>query len=112
MKVLLASGLMQYFNVLLALLISDMATPPKWVILNKVLVRSGPSLVTLKKSGPARVPYQIRSGLAWEDEMNALGYSLLHQWTIPSFSYRTSTHPRLGESRSLGYVLARSGEQM
>jgi putative methyltransferase (TIGR04325 family) len=112
MNVLLASGLMQYFNVLLALLISDMATPPKWVILNKVFVRSGPSLVTLKKSGPARVPYQIRGGLAWEDEMNALGYPLLHQWTIPSFSYRTSTHPRLGESRSLGYVLARSGEQL
>ena len=101
MKVLLASSLMQCFNVLLALLISDMATPPKWVILNKVLVRSGPSLVTLKKSGPARVPCQIRGGLAWEDEMNALGYPLLHQWTIPSFSYRTSTHPRLEQPKKI-----------
>lgn len=108
---LLASGLMQYIDVPLASLIGDMAALPKWVILNKVAVRSGPSLVTLEQIGPARVPYQIRNETAWEEELNALGYTLLDRWNIPSLSHRISTHPALGESRSLGYVLERTGKQ-
>lgn len=104
---LLASGLMQYLDRPLADLIAEMAAPPRWILLNKVAVRTGETLVTLERIGPAQVPYQIRSEAGWTAELAALGYEIRDSWDIPGLSHRINTHPWLEPSRSRGFFLER-----
>jgi len=105
--VLLASGLLQYLDTPLADLVNRLAAPPRFILLNKVAVRDGNSIVTLEKIGPAQVPYHIRDKLAFEAELSELGYRIRDQWTIPDLSHRISTHPWLPASQSKGYMLER-----
>ena len=105
--VLLASGLLQYLDQPLQHLIDQMATPPRWIILNKVAQRPGPTVVTLERIGPALVPYQIRGQDVWAAELSQLAYEVVDSWDIPSLSHRINTHPWLGPSQSRGYVLKR-----
>lgn len=103
----LASGLLQYLDVPLSDLLHRLPALPPHVILNKVATREGPSVTTLERIGPARVPYQIRQRAGFEAEIAALGYRILDQWEIPSLSHVIDTHPELGASTSRGYVLQR-----
>jgi len=107
--VLLASGLLQYLDIPLAGLVSQMAAPPRYILLNKVAVRDGNSIVTLEKIGPALVPYHIRDKSAFEAGLCELGYRIRDQWAIPDLSHRISTHPWLPASQSKGYMLERVG---
>lgn len=103
--VLLASGLMQYIDKSLAEFIAGMSARPRHVILNKVAVRDGASVVTLEQIGPNRVPYQIRDRQAFEDEIAAAGYVIRDRWDIPEISHRIPFHRKLGASQSVGYCL-------
>ncbi|MEX0285290.1 MAG: methyltransferase, TIGR04325 family [Paracoccaceae bacterium] len=104
---LLASGLLQFFDRPLAQLIAEMAELPAWIILNKVAVRDGDTVVTLEQVGPAQIPYQIRGEADWLSELESLPYRLVDSWDNPTLRHRIGTHPWLGESRSKGYVLQR-----
>lgn len=104
---LLASGLLQYLDISLAELLGQMTAPPRYVLLNKVAVRDGDSIVTLEKIGPAMVPYHIRAKPAFEASLADLGYRIRDQWPIPDLSHRISTHPWLPASQSKGYMLER-----
>ncbi|WP_170559653.1 methyltransferase, TIGR04325 family [Ruegeria atlantica] len=105
--VLLGSGLMQYLDISLAELIGKLDAPPKYILLNKVATRCGPTVVTLEKIGPGRVPYQIRNRNDFEKNLTEMGYVIRDQWDIPSLGRIISTHPGLGPSVSRGYFLER-----
>ncbi|WP_170416481.1 methyltransferase, TIGR04325 family [Ruegeria atlantica] len=104
---LLASGLLQFLDVPLAELVNRLNAPPQYIILNKVATRLGPTVVTLEKIGPGRVPYQIRDRDEFEKSLTDMGYAIHDRWEIPSLSHVISTHPELGSSTSMGYVLQR-----
>jgi len=104
---LLASGLLQYLDIPLASLVDQLAVPPRYILLNKVAVRDGDSIVTLEKIGKVLVPYHTRSKSAFESELSGMGYRILDTWPIPDLSHRISTHPWLSASQSVGYMLER-----
>lgn len=103
--VLLASGLLQYLDQPFATLVASLPAPPKVILLNKVATREGPTVVTLERIGPARLPYQIRNRTTFEAELKAMGYVVRDRWEIPSLARVIGTHPSLGASKSLGYYL-------
>lgn len=107
---LLCSGLLQYLDRPLSQLVAEMPTRPRHIVLNKVALREGPTVVTLQKAGPCYLPYQIRNRRAFEKELDALGYTVLDSWEISSLSHRIDSHPELGFTTSAGYVLRASGE--
>ncbi len=99
----LGSGLMQYLDVPLGRLIGEMPEAPKHILLNKVALRKGPTVVTLEQIGRARVPYQIRNEAEFLQHVTGLGYELVDRWAIPSLSTRIDTHPELGRTESAGF---------
>lgn len=107
--ILLASGLLQYLDQPFAHLVDRLPAPPKIILLNKVATRDGPTVVTLEKIGPARLPYQIRNRAGFEAELEKMGYAIRDCWDIPSLARVIGTHPGLGPSKSLGYCLEHVG---
>ncbi len=101
----LASGLLQYLDVPLAQMLNSMPRRPRFLLLNKVALRDGPSLVTLEQIGSARVPYQIRNRVEFLAELEALGYVLRDEWEISELSHTIRTHPWHGASQSWGGLL-------
>lgn len=99
----LGSGLLQYLDTPLPALIDRLPAPPSHLLLNKVALRKGPTVVTLECIGRARVPYQIRNEAAFMASVEALGYQLVDRWTIPSLAHVIDTHPELGASESAGF---------
>lgn len=103
--ILLASGLLQYLDVEFHDLIAELSRPPKHILLNKVATTDGPTVVTLEKIGEGRVPYKIRNRPEFERSLSDMGYLIRDTWHIPNLARTISTHPWLGASTSLGYVL-------
>ena len=103
--ILLASGLLQYVDQSLGDLLNCLPARSKYVLLNKVAVRDGERVVTLENFDFAVVPYHIRSRAELFADIDAAGYDILDQWTIPSLSHAIPTHPNLGRSESLGFCL-------
>ncbi|WP_028035291.1 methyltransferase, TIGR04325 family [Chelativorans sp. J32] len=99
----LGSGLLQYLDVSFSELLERLPIRPRHLILNKVALRQGRTVVTLEKIGKALVPYQIRNEAAFLGEVKGLGYALVDSWVIPSLSHTIETHPELGASRSEGF---------
>ena len=102
--ILLASGLMPYLAEPLPGLVRRMKTLPRHIVLNKVVTRDGPTVVTLENFGVAEVPYHIRNVAEVPDALATLGYEIVDQWTIDSLAHRIQTHPELGRSTYRGYV--------
>ncbi len=101
---LLASGLMPYLREPLAELVRRLRAPPRHILLNKVVTRDGPTVVTLENFGMAEVPYQIRDAREVPAALEALGYDIVDDWTIDSLRHRIHTHPELGHAVYRGYV--------
>jgi putative methyltransferase (TIGR04325 family) len=101
--VLLASGLLQYLNIPFCDLLRQLPAKPRHLLLNKVQTREGPSVVTLENFIYAEVPYQIRDRAAFLASLDALGYDIIDEWTVPSLSHVIRTHPHLGSSTCRGY---------
>jgi putative methyltransferase (TIGR04325 family) len=100
---LLGSGLLQYLDVPVSGLLGRLPRLPSHLLLNKVALRAGRTIVTLEKIGKARVPYQIRNETGFLRDVQGLGYRLIDRWTIPSLSHVIATHPELGASQSAGF---------
>lgn len=101
----LASGLLQYLDVPLSELLGRLPSLPRHLIINKLAVRDGDTVVTLERIGKAMVPYQIRNRQDFMAELHGLGYRTVDSWTIPSLSHVIDTHPELGASQSMGLYL-------
>ncbi len=102
--VLLASGLMPYLNEPLTDLVRRMRVLPRYILLNKVVTRDGPTVVTLENFGVAEVPYHIRNVDEVPTALDMLGYDIIDSWTIDSLAHRIQTHPELGHATYRGYV--------
>jgi len=102
---LLASGLLQYLDIPFPQFVARLPNRPQHILLNKVATRDGPSVTTLQRIGPARVPYQIRFRAEFEAQVAEAGYRIADTWEIPSLGHVIDTHPELGRSVSRGYLL-------
>lgn len=103
--VLLASGLLQYLDIPFGTLIGRMREKPAWILINKLAVREGRTVVTLENFGKALVPYRIRCRSDFFKEIDALGYAIEDSWENPTLSHVIPTHPELGASTSIGLCL-------
>jgi putative methyltransferase (TIGR04325 family) len=99
----IASGLLQYLDIPLSILISHFPVPPKHLILNKVAMRDGDNVVTIENIEVSLNPYQIRNRKLFIDELLGIGYEIVDEWEIPSLSHMIPTHPELGRSKSFGF---------
>lgn len=101
----LASGLLQYLDIRLTEFLRRLPALPRHLLINKVALRDGRSLVTLEDFGKARVPYQIRNRSEFLAECHDLGYQILDEWHIPELAHVIGTHPELGKSTSRGFYM-------
>lgn len=100
----LGSGLLQYLDVPLSSVLSNLPHLPRHLLLNKVAFRkSGPPVVTLERVGKAYVPYQMRDETAFVHDLERLGYRQIDRWSIPALSHVIETHPELGASDNAGF---------
>lgn len=106
--ILIASGLLQYLDISLGELLNQLQSRPGYILLNKVALREGRSIVTLENFGSALVPYQIHAREPFLRMLTDLGYSIVDQWEIPSLAHTIPTHPELGSSQSGGFCLRRN----
>jgi putative methyltransferase (TIGR04325 family) len=104
---LLASGLTPYLDGSLADLVRRLPTPPRYILLNKVVTRAGRTVVTLENFGVAEVPYQVRNDAEVPAALEALGYDIIDSWVIDSLGHDIPTHPGLGRCVYRGYVARR-----
>lgn len=102
--ILLASGLMPYLAEPLVDVVRRLTALPRHIVLNKVVTRDGPTVVTLENFGVAEVPYHIRDVREVPDALATLGYEIVDEWTIDSRAHRIPTHPELGLAIYRGYV--------
>ncbi|WP_295812926.1 methyltransferase, TIGR04325 family [uncultured Nitratireductor sp.] len=105
--VFLGSGLLQYLNVPLPELLAPISARPTHLLLNKVALRKGKTIVTLERIGPALVPYQIRNEASFLTMIEGLGYDIADRWSIPSLAHVIDTHPEYGASESAGFYCVR-----
>lgn len=103
----LGSGLLQYLDLPLVTLLGRLVALPKHLLLNKVALRKGETIVTLERIGPALVPYQIRSEASFLESIDSMGYRVVDRWNIPSLSHIIDTHPEYGASESAGFYCVR-----
>ncbi len=103
MPLFLGSGLMQYLDMPLSRLLMTMPSLPRHLILNKVALRKGGSLVTLERIGRSYVPYHMRNEAEFIGDVTRLGYKQVDRWSIPSLSHAIDTHPEMGRSESAGF---------
>ena len=104
-ELLLASGLLQYLDIPFSQFVARLQQKPKHLVLNKVALREGPTIVTLENIGAAKVPYQVRNREGFMIELAALGYEVVDEWTNTALSHRIVTRPDLGESSNTGFYL-------
>lgn len=103
--ILLCSGLFQYYESRFADLLDLFDVKPANVLLNKVQLREGKSVVTLEKIGPAYVPYMMRDKVEFLSELDRAGYRVVDRWQIAALSHRIASHPELGSGESWGFAL-------
>lgn len=101
---LLASGLLPYLREPFDNLVGRLHCKPRYILLNKVVTRDGPTVVTLENFGVAEVPYQMRNVREIPDALAALGYEIVDEWTIDQLAHRIQTHPELGRCTYRGYA--------
>lgn len=106
-QLFLGSGLMQYLDRPLSELLTRLPHLPGHLLLNKVALRKGRTVVTLERIGSALVPYQMRNEDAFIRDVGQLGYRLVDRWAIPSLSHVIETHPELGPSENCGFYFRR-----
>ncbi len=111
LPIFLGSGLMQYLDRPLSVLLQELPQLPRHLLLNKVAFRrGGRPVVTLERIGRAYVPYQMRDETAFVQDLERLGYEQVDRWSIPALSHVIDTHPELGSSESAGFYFRLAGE--
>ncbi|WP_296676790.1 methyltransferase, TIGR04325 family [Novosphingobium sp.] len=98
--VMLGSGLLQYLDEPFAAFMRRLPRLPEHLLLNKVAVRDGETVVTLEVFPGAEVPYLVLGRAAFEASLAELGYKIIDQWEIGDLSFK---HPAFGQSSSQGY---------
>jgi putative methyltransferase (TIGR04325 family) len=92
--VLLAAGSLQYVeSPPLSVALSGLKSPPRHVVINKLSLHEGRSIVTLQNGGVAYHPMHVFNRQEFIDSVCAAGYELVDSWSVPSHSGRIPFHP-------------------
>jgi putative methyltransferase (TIGR04325 family) len=79
--VFLAAGSLQYINESLPALLARIGSLPRHLIVNKVPMYDGEAFATVQSTGRAFHAYQIYNRATFVDEVIALGYRVVDDWT-------------------------------
>lgn len=99
-EIMLGSGLLQYLDQPLSTFMRRLPQLPRHLVLNKVALREGDTVVTLEQFPGAEIPYVVLGRVSFEAELDELGYEIVDQWEIDALCYR---HRAFGQSISRGY---------
>ncbi len=92
--VLLAAGSLQYVeSPTFAESLTSLKSRPKHLVLNKLPLYDGPTIVTLQNGGVAFHPMYIFNRKEFIGSICQLGYKLVDQWSVPSHPGRIPFHP-------------------
>lgn len=86
-EVLFCSGSLQYADLSLEQIVSQLPQPPRTIILNKVALAPSSGFFTLESFGRGRMPYRVFGEGELVEFRNALGYALLARWDIPDRNF-------------------------
>ena len=106
--VLLVSGLLQYLPTPFSDFVDALPHRPRFILINKIAFSPKAERFCIERIGRARVAYRLRARAHWDAEVARMGYEVLDSWTIPDLGHVIPTHPWLGRSESMGFVLKRT----
>lgn len=92
---LFCSGSLQYVDLTLEQIISQLARTPQSIILNKVALAPSDGFFTLESFGRGRMPYRVLGEGELADLRISLGYALQARWDIPHRNF--VVHSRRGD---------------
>jgi putative methyltransferase (TIGR04325 family) len=98
---LFCSGSLQYADLSLAQIVSQLPRAPRNIIINKVALAPSGGFFTLESFGRGRMPYRVLGAGELAEFRNALGYALQARWDIPDRSFVV---PSRGGARSVNVV--------
>ncbi len=78
--ILLSAGALQYVDLSLTQLLTEVGSQPRHLIVNKLPVYDGEPFVTVQSTGRAFHPYRIYNRAAFVAEAAALGYRVVDEW--------------------------------
>lgn len=98
-----AAGAVQYIEEPLQALLSRLAAPPRWLLVNRLpLIARRAGYVTLQHSGTAASPYRVENEEAFGAALAALGYEPLDRWKCLENSLAVPLAPALGLRHFIG----------
>ena len=86
--VLLASGVLQYMDRDLAVVLGTSSSPPRHLLLNKVPTHDAPDVYTLENLLASTVPYRIFNRAGLLQALSDKGYELIDEWSVPESRVR------------------------
>jgi putative methyltransferase (TIGR04325 family) len=89
-----STGSLQLIEESLPELLSQLPRLPKHILLNRIPVRDGHSLVTLNEQGFSICPYKVFSRKEFVQSIEELGYKLIDDWSCPERPMSIRFHPR------------------
>jgi putative methyltransferase (TIGR04325 family) len=79
--VLLSAGALQYVDMKMSDVIAGMGHRPAHIIVNKLPIYEGPTFVTVQSTGRAFHPYRIFNRAEFVEDVLALGYRVVDDWS-------------------------------
>jgi putative methyltransferase (TIGR04325 family) len=107
--VLLTSGALQYLDYTLPELLSELAEPPRHVLVNLVPMHPSRGYFTLQNIGKAVLPYRVSAIPEFVAAMEALGYAKLDQWHSQERYLRVPFEPGCRIDGYSGFAFRRGG---
>lgn len=103
--ILFASGVLQYLDLPLTVILAGLPSRPRRLVLNKVPLSEGPEVWTVQQAGGVLVPYHVLNRAAFLDGLKALGYRVLDSWTVVEYAARIPFAPGYGTTNNSGLAL-------
>ncbi len=104
--ILLGAGVIQFIDDPIARLAAAPSLP-RHLVLNKVPVYDMPSAVTLHNMGTAFCPYHLFNRQALVGALEALGYSLVDEWSSPDVACEIPFYPQHSINAYSGFYFIR-----
>lgn len=91
--IFLSRGCLQYVEASLTDLISVLAKPPEYLLLDKIPLSNGPGFVTIQNLGLSATPYKIFNRESFLAPLLQLGYFVLDEWPVQDLTCAVAFHP-------------------
>lgn len=101
--ILHSSGALQFMPEPIPGLLEQLRSRPRWVIVNKIMLTSGPRYWTLHNFGTGISPYEIFNEQTFLDYFAAHGYVVRDRWGAPDVVLPIPFHPEKSVSSATGF---------